>query len=216
MAAMTVRANRQCFIEIPRRMRQACTMRGEYPAITAWHPLCRQGSAIKRPEMAPAVPAACRHPAPEKRPLRPQPPWCHGASPAARLQRVVHVELDRVRVMRKRCTFPSSARCRRRGMLSENTPPLVRKARSLSRAPAPDPGCGTRWDQFVLPGGRWYRSLVAASPGWDLVLHAVQAPSAVPRSTDRGWPGIGEARLDAAAQGLATGMRIEAERLREL
>ena len=59
-------------------------------------------------------------------------------------------------------------------MLSVNTPPLVRNARSLSR-------CSSAWSrlwhgghQLVFLWGRWCRSLRCSFAGMDLVFHAVQ------------------------------------------
>jgi len=103
-------------------------------------------------------------------------------------------------------------------MVSVNTPPLVRNARSLSRY-------SSAWSRLwhtvgiyrIFFGWQVVQVFGGGFAGVDLVLDAVQAGHHQGREAQVGvGQRIREARLDAAAfVGLATyGMRIDAERLR--
>src|SRR3954463_2526474 len=103
-------------------------------------------------------------------------------------------------------------------MESVNTPPLVRNERPLSRYSS---AWSRLWHTVGIfassSGGRWYRSFVAASPGW--ILFSTPSRPAISMAAKARYGFISGARERHSMRrpfGFATyGMRMDAERLRD-
>src|SRR5512134_3849396 len=101
---------------------------------------------------------------------------------------------------------------------SVNTPPLVRKPRPLSRYSS---AWSRLWQTVGIfassSGGRWYRSFVAASPGWILFSTPSRPAISIAVKPRYGLQvGSGKRTSMRRALGFATnGTRTAAERLRD-
>src|SRR3954463_10445533 len=103
-------------------------------------------------------------------------------------------------------------------MESVNTPPLVRNERPLSRYSS---AWSRLWHTVGIfassSGGRWYRSFVAASPGW-ILFSTPSRPAISMAAKPRDGLHVGSGKRTSMRRpfGLGTyGIRTDAERLRD-